>query len=114
MAYSDCVTLVVPESMVEVARALSRALDPDVGGGEAFERIVDNEAVYTTPCIPEFSAAIHAFQAWPAALHATVLRDYSLRWPNLTPPTLAAVEDFCAAVTVTTGAFSPPDTTDKT
>ena len=36
----------------------------------------------------------------PQALHAAVSADYAARWVDMTPPTLAECEDFCAGVVV--------------
>lgn len=108
MAYTKRITLTVPPALVSIAKRISRAMDPDVGGYEAFQPATDEEGQpipaavvsYTTNCVPEFAQAIAFFKAAPALLHESVLRDYAARWPDLTPPTLAEVEAFCAGVTV--------------
>lgn len=39
----------------------------------------------------------------PPALHAAVSADYTARWPDLTPPTLAECQAFCAGAVLTAG-----------
>ena len=116
MAYSERITLVIPIELVEVAKRVSRAMDPDIGGYDAFQLPADEEGnaipattvSYTTNCVPEFAQAIAFFKAEPTLLHESVLRDYAARWPEETPPTLAEVEAFCAAVEVVNHAQEAP------
>lgn len=114
-AYTERVTLTVPEALVGIAKQISRAMDPDVGGHEAFQPATDEEGnviagpvSYTTNCVPEFAQALAFFKAQPALLHESVARDYAARWPDLTPPTLAEVEAFCAAVEIINHAQETP------
>ena len=108
MAYTERLTIYVPEPMIGLARAISRAMDPDTGGGFSFPWVIDGEAVYSTACVPEFADAMEEFQLSPELFYNSVCRDYSLRWPNLTPPTLEEITAFCNAVRLERGEWSPP------
>lgn len=103
MSYSATLTITVPAALYSVACAIARALDPDVGGAESFgpEREDATEYTTTTPCVPAFAQQALAMVANPAMLHYAVATDYAARWPDLTPPTLAECEAFCAGAVIT-------------
>jgi len=105
MIYDAYVTLALPAPLTETAKQLSRSFDPDSGGYLAFERTATDAqgglyAVYGSPCETSFASKIAYLQANPAALLAAVEADYAERWPDLTPPTLADCEAFCAGIRV--------------
>ena len=101
MLYDAQITLTIPESLREIANRIGKAFDPDSGGDHTFDgEAIDGVISVTFPCIKEFAEAMPFFSATPAALHESVVRDYALRWPDLTPPTMAECEAFCAAVTL--------------
>lgn len=104
MSYSATLTITVPPALYSVACAVARALDPDVGGAESFgpERDDATEYTTTTPCVPAFAAQAMAMASNPAMLHYAVSADYAARCPDLTPPTLAECEAFCAGAVITT------------
>jgi len=105
MIYDAYVTIALPAPLTETAKQLSRSFDPDQGGYLAFERTATDAsgtvyAVYGTPCTSTFAAQIAYLQATPAALLTAVEADYAERWPDMTPPTLADCEAFCAGIMV--------------
>lgn len=108
MAYSERITIYVPEALAPVARAVARALDPDFGGAFSFTWIYGGEAVYSTPCVPEFADGMEYFQALPELFYNSVVRDYSARWPDLTPPTLEQIAEFCRTVRLVRGLWEAP------
>jgi hypothetical protein len=103
MSYSASITITVPAALYSVACAVARALDPDVGGADSFgpEREDATEYTTTTPCVPAFAAQALAMVSNPAMLHYAVAADYATRWHDLTPPTLAECEAFCAEAVIT-------------
>ena len=111
MSYTASITITVPAALYNVACAVARALDPDVGGADSFGprlRADDDGVEYapdsyttTTPCVPAFAAQALAMASNPAMLHYAVTADYATRWPDLTPPTLAECEDFCTGAVIT-------------
>lgn len=97
--YTETLTITVPTELSDIASRIARALDPDVGGADSFQLDPGNETIsVTTPCTPEYRALMLNLQSDPAALHALVVADYTARWPELTPPTLAECEAFCSAI----------------
>jgi hypothetical protein len=99
MQYTHTLTLTLPASMLPIAQAISRALDPDVGGYASWTEAGDTITT-TTPCTEAFAAQAQAMLADPALLHGAVVADYAARWADMTPPTLAECEQFCNEVTL--------------
>ena len=97
MSYTARLTITIPANLIDVGRAISRALDPDVGGADSWVPTADGY-VADTPCTEAFRDQAQAMLENPALLHQSVSADYAARWPELTPPTLAECEAFCAAV----------------
>ena len=98
-AYNHTLTLRLPATMLPIASAISRALDPDVGGYDSWTLSEDGLTISTsTPCTEAFYLQAQAMLTDPAMLHAAVSQDYSTRWPDLTAPTLAECEQFIGAV----------------
>lgn len=115
MAYFDRITLFVPKSMQNIAQQISKAFDPDIGGEFAFQLHFGGEVIYSTCCVPEFADALDYFQQNPEMLYNSTVRDYSVRWPDLTPPSLEDVTAFCTAVRIQRGEWAAPiigDTSD--
>ena len=102
MSYDATLTITVPASLYDTACSIARSLDPDAGGYASFGPQVEGATEYTTstPCTSEFKAQALQMLADPAVLCHVVAQDYAQRWPDLTPPTLAECEAFCAAVVV--------------
>lgn len=100
MIYDHTITLIVSIDQLETTKRISRALDPDVGGYEAFRQRSEDgtKAIYTTPCTADFARNAAMLLMIPAELHAVVAEDYAARWPHLPLPTLAEVTAFCADV----------------
>lgn len=99
MSYTARLTITIPAALLEVGRAISRALDPDVGGADSW---MPTDAGYMadTPCTAEFHAQAIAMLADPSLLHQAVLADYAARWPDMVPPTLEQCGAFCAGASV--------------
>lgn len=100
MIYDHSITLIVSLDQLETAKRISRALDPDVGGYEAFlQRSKDgSKAIYSTPCTASFASNAAMLLALPDELLAVVTADYATRWPEHTAPTPEEVNAFCADV----------------
>lgn len=100
MIYDHTITLIVSLDQLETAKRISRALDPDVGGYEAFQRRSEDgtKAIYSTPCTADFASNAAMLLALPEKLLTVVAADYDTRWPDFEVPTLAEVSEFCAVV----------------
>jgi hypothetical protein len=107
--YSGQITITVPINQRETGKRISRALDADAGGYEAFAQFLDADmqpcdestAVYTTyssPCSQELAGSMSLLIANPAILQGKVADDYAARWADLVPPSLGEIEVFCAGV----------------
>lgn len=99
--YTHRGTCAVPVSMVGIANAIWRALDPDTGGALSFDTLRATDAsgaeyVLTSAlCTTAFAEQAPYLIATPTALHQVVDQDYATRWPDLPPPTAIEVETFC-------------------
>jgi len=104
MSYTNFIVLIIPEdaAIIATAKAASRALDPDLGGYEAFQQVVtdgaNNFRIYASPINAATAAAMPQMKGYPPALKQVIDADYALRWPEEVAPTLAEVEAFTAAV----------------
>lgn len=112
--WTEYLTLTLPYSpeLADIAARIGKAMDPDVGGDRSFCRPVTGyEADGETPiygdtltcrtgCTAEFKQQAFVMLADPALLHQLVRSDYTARWPELTPPTLAECEAFLAVLVV--------------
>ncbi len=104
MSYTNYIVLIIPEDagIIATAKAASRALDPDMGGYEAFQQVVtdgtNNFRIYASPITAAIAAAMPQMKAYPPALKQMIDADYALRWPDAVAPTLAEVEAFTTAV----------------
>ena len=108
MAYSERITLFIPESMKNLGQRISKAFDPDISGEFAFQLHFGGEVIYSTLCVPEFADAMDYFQQNPEMLYNSIVRDYSMRWPDLTPPTVNDVTVFCTVVRIQRGEWEAP------
>jgi hypothetical protein len=107
--YDQTITITLPFALADIASRIGRAMDSDTGGERSFTRTVigtdaEGKPIYgdtistTTPCTTAFKLQAEAMLADPALLHGAVAADYKKRWADLTPPTLAECEAFCAGV----------------
>ena len=104
--YTTSLSISLPAELADIAAAIGRALDPDVGGADSFTLSDDALTISTsTPCTSAFAQQAAYMLANPQALHAAVSADYAARWADLVPPTLAECEQFCSGVIVP----EPPD-----
>lgn len=110
MRYTHRLTITIPAALYAVACAIARSLDPDTGGDDSFGGQLQGDPpgvpeTYstTTPCTAEFAQQALAMAGNPAMLHAVVSADYAARWADLTPPTLAECEAFCAEAVLSDG-----------
>lgn len=96
-AYNRTLSIRLPASLLPIAQAISRALDPDTGGADSWQ--IDGDTITTsTPCTSEFYDQAQAMLADPALLHYAVTQDYAARWQDLDPPTLADCQAFVAVI----------------
>lgn len=109
MSYTERLIVTIQPDLLDIGRSITRALDVDVGGAESWTPVHSSSGkelelpvayVADTPCTPEFKAQAIAMMAAPEMLHAVVSADYASRWADLTPPTLAECEAFCAGAVV--------------
>jgi hypothetical protein len=112
--YTHNIIFLCPITQQEVAKRISRSLDPDVGGYEAFASIASSggnlpasHCIYGTPARDSFVATVQALSDsnTPLATRAAALKqmvdaDYAARWPSEIPPTQAECEAFLADVQV--------------
>lgn len=97
--YTHKITITIPATFAATAAMIGRALDPDRGGADSFRPVEGTANIsVTTPCTEAFAAQVPAMLANPALLYGAVTADYAARWADLTPPTLAECEAFCASV----------------
>ena len=112
-AYTHTLTCIIPAPLGAIGAAVGRALDPDTGGDRTFVPLdaqydeAGNIAkeptklwVSACPVIAELAASIPYLLADPAALLASIERDFAARFPDAPIPTLAECAEFCAAATV--------------
>jgi hypothetical protein len=111
MAYDSTLTLTIPANLYDIACAISRAMDVDLGGANSWGprtkyehesgiEITPDSYTMTTPCTAEFKAQAVQLLQYPDALFDVVSADYATRWPDLTPPTLEDCEAFCAGAVI--------------
>ena len=97
--YDSTLSISLPAELADIAAAVGRALDPDVGGADSFTLSEDGLTISTsTPCTSSFAQQAAYMLANPQALFAAVSQDYAARWADLVPPTLAECEAFCDGV----------------
>ena len=97
--YDATLSIGLPAELADIAAAIGRALDPDVGGADSFTLSEDGLTISTsTPCTSAFAQQAAYMLGHPEALHAAVSADYAARWADLVPPTLEECEQFCAGV----------------
>lgn len=98
------VTVTVPLELADVASAVGRAMDIDVGGADSFvER--DGVLVAQTWSSEAFAQMFAYLIASPQGLHMAVAADHESRWPELEPPSGEYIAAFCSAATMT---IEPP------
>ncbi len=96
----------MPVALCQIANAIWRALDPDVGGDTSFDILRGTDevgaewALTSALCTADFATQAPYLIAHPQALHGVVAQDYAQRWEGVEPPSLADVEVFCGAARV--------------
>lgn len=112
--WNHSIALIVPIVNQVIAKKISRALDPDVGGYEAYETYLSADGaepathcIYGTPCQQAFFDNVQFLsnQEVPITTRAGALKqmvdaDYAARWPEFTAPTLAECQTFLENVQV--------------
>lgn len=104
--YTHRGTCAVPGQLRDLAGAIWRALDPDIGGNLSFDTLratdpADAEYALTSSlCTTDFAASAPYLIATPAALHQVVGADYAARWPDLVPPSPEDVAEFCSSARI--------------
>ena len=103
--WNHTVVFVIPVALVDVAKRISRSLDPDVGGDQAFQTLLSSDgkspathAIYSTPVRASFLETLAAVTAAPSNLKYIVDQDYDARWPDEVKPTLGECVSFLAAL----------------
>lgn len=95
------IKLTVPAEVLHTAKLASQAMDPDVGGFNAFEIVEeDGRHSYTVDVSDEYFDAFSAFLLLPELLQDSIARDFERRFPDSAPPTLAECEAFTAALQI--------------
>ena len=102
MIYTSTMTLIVPLDQLETAKRVSRALDTDAGGYEAFSARVQKNgieyAIYSTPVTAAFASNAALLLAMPDELATLVVNDYATRWPDYQCPTLEELTALCEVI----------------
>lgn len=112
--WNHLIALIVPIANQTIAKEISRALDPDVGGYQAYETYLSADGnepathcIYGTPCQQEFFTNVQFLSNTevPIATRAGALKqmvdaDYTSRWQEFTAPTLANCQTFLENVQV--------------
>ena len=102
MIYTSTMTLIVPLDQLETAKRVSRALDTDAGGYEAFQARVQKDgveyAIYSTPVTASFASNAALLLAMPDELATLVVNDYATRWPDLVCPTMEELTALCEVI----------------
>jgi hypothetical protein len=112
--YTHNIVFICTIAQQEAAKRISRSLDPDVGGYDAFQSVASADGIapathviYGTPVRESFVATVQALSDanTPLANRATALKqmvdaDYSSRWPSETAPSLAECEAFLADLVI--------------
>ena len=97
--YNEIISITMPADLAEIASKVGRAMDSDVGGADSFTISADGLTISTTAlCTASYKQQADYLLEHPADLYAFVSQDYAARWPDLTAPTLAECEQFCAGV----------------
>lgn len=108
--YTETLSMNIPSEYSEVAAKIARALDPDVGGADSFQKriegyeeslsenlsesnmlpIYSNNLYCSVLCTPEFKEQVLAIFSDTSAetLFAVVQADYERRWIDLPVPSL--------------------------
>jgi hypothetical protein len=94
------VTVTTEADQAETAAAVGRAMDIDVGGADSFIE-TDGKLQAQTWANRTFATMFQYLLANPAGLYQAVVADYEARWPDLAPPPVEAVEEFCQVTTLT-------------
>jgi len=97
------VIFIIPIATQEIAKRISRSLDPDSGGYGAFQTLASltglepaTHCIYGTPCRQEFLDQLAVITSSASALKAAIDADYAARWPGEVVPTLAECEALLA------------------
>jgi hypothetical protein len=96
--YNAQLSITVPDTLKDIAAKIGKALDPDSAGEYSFTDLGNGTINCTTPCELEFKEKALLMMQYPSELKAEIDRQYQTRWPDLTPPTLAECELFCASI----------------
>jgi len=109
MSYTARLIVTIPPELLDIGRAITRALDVDVGGYHSWTPVRDDPAdpesaivsyVADTPCTPNFREQALVMLAQPELLYGAVAADYAARWGELVPPTLDECVSFCGGAVV--------------
>lgn len=108
--YTHTLTCIIPAPIGSIGAAVARMLDPDTGGAESFAiqlsstgKTPASHLAMSMPCSEgDYLAAQHLFTQ-PALLLASIERDFALRFPDATLPTLAEIEGFCGQSAIAAG-----------
>lgn len=104
--YTKTLSLVAPASLLPIASAIARALDPDTGGADSWQTVGD-VITMSTPCTEQFYNDALYLITDPQTLHTVVTSDYETRWADLTPPTLEQCNAFCTGVILVLDPIEP-------
>lgn len=94
------ITLRVPPQVLETAKRVAQAFDPDIGGYGSFEPVIDGLHVCRVDVSDEYTAAFPMFKAYPEMLRQSIEQDFAQRFPDAPVPTIGECEAFCAALVI--------------
>lgn len=96
--YSARFNLTLSDTVKAIAAKVGKGFDPDTAGEYSFHDNGDGTISTSTPCTAEFKAQGEYLMTDANTLHQALTYDYSQRWRDLTPPTLAECQAFIAAI----------------
>jgi hypothetical protein len=114
MSWNHYLVLILPIERQAVGNAIARSFDPDMGGDQTFTltasadgNLPATKTLCGTSCRESFLQTVQALtdSNTPLANRAAALKqmvdaDYSARWPEEVPPTLAECEAFLSGLAV--------------
>lgn len=102
MSWDRVVVCITPYPLSATAALVSQMLDSDTGGAESFGILASGtgelpatHCIAHTRCDNDLAEVIPWLLDDPAALLASIERDFAIRFLDAAPPTLAEVQVFC-------------------
>jgi hypothetical protein len=101
MSYDRTLTLTLPNNLLNIARMVSQALDPDTGGADSWHSSGTEESPtisMTTLCTKPFYQTAQLMMLDSSLLYQECTADYATRWLNMTGPTQDECNIFVSSI----------------